>query len=84
MGVDKARKQRHAPSFVALGRWASFAGSARTADEATVDDNSAGRQKNRAVKNTHIVEGYACGGDLAVAKGTRGNVVSYNGLIVDA
>ena len=81
MGVNQPRKQRLALSVVSLRRWARIAS---TADEVSVDDNSARREKNGTVENAHILEDYRCRGDFAVVvvDGARRNVGSREGAIV--
>ena len=81
MGVNQARKQRLALSVVGLRRWARIA---RTADEISVDDNSAWREKNGAVENAHILEEYGHRRDIAVVvvDGAQPNVGSREGAIV--
>jgi hypothetical protein len=81
MGVDQSRKQRLALSVVSRRRWARFAG---TADEVSLDNNSARREKNGAVEHAHILEDCRRRRDFAflVVGGARRNVRSREGAIV--
>lgn len=81
MGVNQPRKQRLALSVVSLRRWARIA---RTADEISVDDNSARREKSGTVENAHILEDYGRRGDFAVVvvDGAQPNIGSREGAIV--
>jgi hypothetical protein len=81
MRVNQPWKQRLALSVVSIRRWARIA---RAADETSVDDNSAWREKNGPVENAHILEDYGHRGDfvLVVTAGAHCNVGSGEGAIV--